>query len=81
MTGRSPRTLVFAYPLSCNPSVAEGARGPHPQTIVLLTADAFGVLPPISMLNEEEVMYHFVMGFTSKLGRHRGRCYRATTFL
>ena len=57
----------FAYPLSCNPSVAEGARGPHPQTIVLLTADAFGVLPPISMLNEEEVMYHFVMGFTSKL--------------
>jgi len=57
----------FAYPLTCNPSVAEGARGPHPQTIVLLTADAFGVLPPISMLNEEEVMYHFVMGFTSKL--------------
>lgn len=57
----------FAYPLTCNPSVAEGARGPHPKTIVLLTADAFGVLPPISMLNEEEVMYHFVMGFTSKL--------------
>lgn len=57
----------FAYPLSCNPGVAEGARGPHPQTIVLLTADAFGVLPPISMLTEEEVMYHFVMGFTSKL--------------
>ncbi|MEM7093934.1 MAG: phosphoenolpyruvate carboxykinase (ATP) [Actinomycetota bacterium] len=57
----------FAYPLTCNPSVAEGAAGPHPQTIVLLTADAFGVLPPISMLTEEEVMYHFVMGFTSKL--------------
>ncbi len=57
----------FAYPLICNPGVAEGAKGPHPQTIVLLTADAFGVLPPVSILNEEEVMYHFVTGFTSKL--------------
>ncbi len=57
----------FAYPLSCNPGVAEGARGPHPETIVLLTADAFGVLPPISILDSSEVMYHFVTGFTSKL--------------
>ncbi len=57
----------FSYPLTCNPNVAEGARGPHPQTIVLLTADAFGVLPPVSVLDEEEVMYHFVSGFTSKL--------------
>lgn len=65
--GSRTENTRFAYPLSCNPGVAEGARGPHPQTIVLLTADAFGVLPPISMLNEEEVMYHFVMGFTSKL--------------
>ncbi len=57
----------FAYPLTCNPGVAEGAKGPHPQTIVLLTADAFGVLPPVSILEPEEVMYHFVTGFTSKL--------------
>ena len=57
----------FAYGLDCNPNVAVGAAGPHPQTIVLLTADAFGVLPPLSILNEEEVMYHFVTGFTSKL--------------
>ncbi|MGI9600444.1 MAG: phosphoenolpyruvate carboxykinase (ATP), partial [Acidimicrobiales bacterium] len=57
----------FAYPLDCNPDVAEGARGPHPQTIVLLTADAFGVLPPVSILDRDEVMYHFVTGFTSKL--------------
>jgi len=57
----------FAYPLTCNPGVAEGARGPHPETIVLLTADAFGVLPPVSILDADEVMYHFVMGFTSKL--------------
>jgi phosphoenolpyruvate carboxykinase (ATP) len=65
--GSRTENTRFAYPLLCNPSVAEGARGPHPKTIVLLTADAFGVLPPISMLDEEEVMYHFVTGFTSKL--------------
>ncbi len=57
----------FAYPLDCNPGVAEGAAGPHPETIVLLTADAFGVLPPVSILTPDEVMYHFVTGFTSKL--------------
>ncbi len=57
----------FAYPLDCNPNVADGAAGPHPETIVLLTADAFGVLPPLSILTEDDVMYHFVTGFTSKL--------------
>ena len=57
----------FSYPLTCNPNVAKGAKGPHPQTIVLLTADAFGVLPPISLLTPKEVMYHFVSGFTAKL--------------
>ena len=57
----------FSYPLTCNPNVASGAKGPHPETIVLLTADAFGVLPPISVLTPEEVMYHFVSGFTAKL--------------
>ena len=57
----------FSYPLTCNPNVMEGAKGPHPETIVLLTADAFGVLPPISVLEGKEVMYHFVSGFTAKL--------------
>ena len=57
----------FSYPLAANPMVMEGAKGPHPRTIVLLTADAFGVLPPISILDEEQVMYHFVSGFTAKL--------------
>lgn len=57
----------FSYPLDCNPNVAEGARGGHPRTIVLLTADAFGVLPPISILDEDEVMYHFVQGFTARV--------------
>ncbi|SVB31091.1 uncharacterized protein METZ01_LOCUS183945, partial [marine metagenome] len=57
----------FSYPLSCNPNVAEGASGDHPQTIVLLTADAFGVLPPVSILEGRDVMYHFVQGFTARL--------------
>ncbi len=57
----------FSYPLSCNPNVAGGARGPHPSTIVLLTADAFGVLPPLAVLDGKDVMYHFVSGFTAKL--------------
>lgn len=57
----------FSYPLSCNPNVADGAKGPHPETIVLLTADAFGVLPPVSVLQGKDVMYHFVSGFTAKL--------------
>jgi phosphoenolpyruvate carboxykinase (ATP) len=57
----------FSYPLSANPNVADGARGGHPETIVLLTADAFGVLPPVSILESKDVMYHFVQGFTAKL--------------
>ena len=57
----------FSYPLDCNPNVAQGARGGQPETIVLLTADAFGVLPPISVLDEDEVMYHFVQGFTARV--------------
>lgn len=57
----------FSYPLTCNPNVADGAKGGHPETIVLLTADAFGVLPPVSVLEGKDVMYHFVQGFTAKL--------------
>ena len=42
-------------------------RGPHPETIVLLTADAYGVLPPVSILEPKDVMYHFVSGFTARV--------------
>ncbi len=57
----------LSYPLDVNPNVMPNARGPHPQTIVLLTADAFGVLPPISILDAKDVMYHFVSGFTARV--------------
>ncbi|MEY2784445.1 MAG: hypothetical protein RL277_649 [Planctomycetota bacterium] len=57
----------FSYPLTANPNVMPGSRGGHPETIVLLTADAFGVLLPVSILDGKQVMYHFVSGFTAKL--------------
>lgn len=57
----------FSYPLSCNPNLADGGKGDHPSTIVMLTADAFGVLPPIAILDENEAMYHFVQGFTARV--------------
>ena len=56
-----------AYPLEYIPGyVAEGRAG-HAQTIVFLTADAFGVLPPVSRLDQNSAMYHFLSGFTAKL--------------
>jgi phosphoenolpyruvate carboxykinase (ATP) len=57
----------FSYPLTANPNIMPNGRGPHPQTIVLLTADAFGVLPPIAILDAKDVMYHFVSGFTARV--------------
>ncbi|TAM09202.1 MAG: phosphoenolpyruvate carboxykinase (ATP) [Nevskiaceae bacterium] len=59
--------LRISYPLEINPNVMPGGMGPQPKTIVLLTADAFGVLPPISILDAKDAMYHYVSGFTSKL--------------
>ena len=47
--------------------------GPPPSNVILLTADAFGVLPPIARLTPEQAMYHFLSGFTSKVaGTERG---------
>jgi phosphoenolpyruvate carboxykinase (ATP) len=57
----------FSYPLEVVPNTMPNAQGPHPQTIVLLTADAYGVLPPVSILDTEDVMYHFVSGFTARV--------------
>ena len=62
-----------AYPIDYIDNIFTSSVAGHPKTIVFLTADAFGVLPPISKLTKEQAMYHFLSGFTSKLaGTERG---------
>ncbi len=61
------------YPLDYIPGSVKDGLGGHPEAIVFLTADAFGVMPPISKLTKEQAMYHFIAGYTSKLaGTERG---------
>lgn len=62
-----------SYPVDyINNAVIPGVGG-HPKTIIFLTADAFGVLPPVSKLTKEQAMYYFVSGYTSKVaGTERG---------
>jgi phosphoenolpyruvate carboxykinase (ATP) len=62
-----------AYPLDYIPGAVLPSIGPHPKVIIFLTADAFGVMPPIARLTKEGAMYHFMSGYTSKLaGTERG---------
>jgi phosphoenolpyruvate carboxykinase (ATP) len=62
-----------AYPIAFIPRVVESGTGGHPKTIIFLTADAFGVLPPISKLTPSQAMYHFLTGYTAKLaGTEKG---------
>jgi phosphoenolpyruvate carboxykinase (ATP) len=56
-----------AFPVTFISNAVEPGITGHPRTIVFLTADAFGVLPPISRLTREQAMYHFVSGYTAKL--------------
>ncbi|AWZ20834.1 phosphoenolpyruvate carboxykinase [Roseovarius sp. TM1035] len=62
-----------AYPLHYISNASETALGGHPKNVIMLTCDAFGVLPPISRLTPAQAMYHFLSGFTSKMaGTERG---------
>src|SRR5262249_39537222 len=56
-----------AYPLSFIDNFVPSGTGGHPKNIVMLTADAFGVLPPIAKLSPEAAMYHFLSGYTAKV--------------
>lgn len=70
-----------AYPIQAIDNIVDPSVAGHPKTIVFLTADAFGVLPPISKLTKEQAMYHFLSGFTSKLaGTERGVTSPEATF-
>jgi phosphoenolpyruvate carboxykinase (ATP) len=56
-----------AYPISSIANAVLSGQGGHPQHIVMLTADAFGVLPPIARLSPAAAMYHFLSGYTAKV--------------
>ena len=56
-----------AYPIDFIPNTSEKNMGPVPSNVVMLTADAFGVLPPIAKLTPEQAMYHFLSGYTAKV--------------
>jgi phosphoenolpyruvate carboxykinase (ATP) len=62
-----------AYPLHYISNASETSLGGHPKNVIMLTCDAFGVLPPIARLTPAQAMYHFLSGFTAKVaGTERG---------
>jgi phosphoenolpyruvate carboxykinase (ATP) len=62
-----------AYPMDYIANASTTALGGHPKNVIMLTCDAFGVLPPIARLTPAQAMYHFLSGFTSKVaGTERG---------
>lgn len=70
-----------AYPLQAIDNIVDPSIAGHPNTIIFLTADAFGVLPPIAKLTKEQAMFHFLSGYTSKLaGTERGITSPQATF-
>ena len=70
-----------AYPISFIDNSVSSGRGGHPETIVMLTADAFGVMPPIAKLSPEAAMYHFLSGYTAKVaGTEKGVSEPKATF-
>ncbi|ATW24886.1 phosphoenolpyruvate carboxykinase (ATP) [Candidatus Formimonas warabiya] len=70
-----------AYPVEYIPHSVIPGLGEHPKTVILLTADAFGVMPPIARLSPDQAVYHFLSGYTSKLaGTERGVTEPQATF-
>ena len=70
-----------SYPIHYIPNFEPSGVGGHPQNIVFLTADAFGVMPPIARLSAEQAMYHFLSGYTAKVaGTERGVTEPLATF-
>lgn len=70
-----------AYPMTHISNIVEEGKAGHPENIVMLTADAFGVLPPISRLTTEQAMYHFISGYTAKVaGTEKGVTEPKATF-
>ncbi|MBP1646561.1 MAG: phosphoenolpyruvate carboxykinase [Bacteroidetes bacterium] len=70
-----------AYPIGHIPKHVQSGMGGHPKNLIMLTADAFGVMPPISRLTPDQAMYHFLSGYTAKVaGTEKGVLEPQTTF-
>ena len=70
-----------SYDIGQIPNASPDGRAAHPKNIMMLTCDAFGVLPPISQLTPEQAMYHFLSGYTAKVaGTERGLKEPSATF-
>ena len=71
--GSKTENTRSAYPLDFIPNASHTGRAPQPKNLVMLAADAFGVLPPIAKLTPSQAMYHFLSGFTAKVaGTEKG---------
>ena len=70
-----------SYPIDFIPNASASGRGGVPANVVMLTADAFGVLPPISRLSPDQAMYHFLSGYTARVaGTEKGLSEPTATF-
>lgn len=79
--GRLTENTRGCYPIENVPGAVLAGKAGHPRTIFFLTADAFGVLPPVAKLDEEQAIYYFLSGYTSKLaGTERGVTEPEATF-
>jgi phosphoenolpyruvate carboxykinase (ATP) len=71
--GRYTENTRAAYPIDYIANASRTGTAPHPGNVIMLTADAFGVLPPIAKLTPSQAMYHFLSGFTAKVaGTEKG---------
>lgn len=79
--GRLTENTRCAYPLHFIPNASATGRAGHPRNIILLTADAFGVMPPVAKLTPTQAMYHFLSGYTAKVaGTEKGVTEPEATF-
>jgi len=70
---RKTENTRASYPLTSIDNIMPEGRAGHPRNIIMLTADAFGVLPPVARLSPEQAMYHFLSGYTAKVaGTEKG---------
>ncbi len=78
---RKTQNTRASYPLTFIPNASRSGLAGHPAIVIFLTADAFGVLPPIAKLSPEGAMYHFLSGYTAKVaGTERGVTEPSATF-